>query len=85
MDHRVKKSQKNRWKRNNVNKDGEESVGARILESYFISTKTYRNILTLVRGFMVYTRSVLEISPEIIYVPGLHSNQSSIEGLFSNI
>ena len=73
------------WKRNNVDKDGKESVSARILDSYRISTTTYRNLLTLVRGFMVYAKSVLEISPEIKYVPGLHSNQSSIEDLFSNI
>ena len=42
-------------------------------------------MLTLVCGFMAYAKSVLESSPEIKYVPGLHSNQSSIEGLFSNI
>ena len=73
------------WKRNNVNKNGEESVGVRILESYFISTKLYRNLLTSVRGFMAYVKFVLESSPEIKYVPGLHPNQSSIEVLFSNI
>ena len=74
-----------KWKTNNVSKEGEEPVSARIRESFFISTKTYRNMLTLVRGFMAYAKSVLESSPEIMYVPGLHSNQSSIEGLFSNI
>ena len=36
-------------------------------------------------GFIGYTKSILESSPRISLIPTLHSNQSSIENLFSCI
>ena len=52
--------------------DEEQNVGKRILDSYHISHKTYRNLLTLVRGFVGYVRAVLDISKDDTYIPALH-------------
>ena len=38
-----------------------------------------------IHGFIGYTKEVFRVDTDITFVPGLHSNQSSIESLFSNI
>ena len=42
-------------------------------------------MLSLVHGFIGYSRQILDCCETIQYIPALHCNQSSIEGLFSNI
>ena len=74
-----------RWMIETDIEDEEQNVGKRTLDSYHISHKTYRNLLTLVRGFVGYARAVLDISKDDTFIPALHCNQSSIEGLFSCI
>ena len=61
------------------------NVGARIIESYFITVNTYNNLLTLIRDFLGYIESILSISPDEEWIPALHFNQSSIEGFFTCI
>ena len=46
---------------------------------------THTNVLTQVRGLFCYTFVVLLQSEDVRYAPALHSNQSSVEGLFSSV
>ena len=54
-------------------------------ERYVIAKKTYHNIVSLVYGFIGYARQILNDTGDKEYVPALHCDQSSIEGLFSHV
>ena len=50
--------------------------------------ETFRNFLLTVSGFVAYAKSMIKISAQVmprLYIPCLHSNQSTIESLFSLI
>ena len=55
------------------------------VDKYFISLITYNNMKTLVTGFLQYACCIIENDNETIYIPALHSNQSSLESLFYRI
>ena len=55
------------------------------IAKYFIADQTYQNLLCLIRGFFGYANCILSYSDKETLVPGLYSNQSSIEGLFSRM
>lgn len=61
------------------------TISASTTAKYFISDKTYDNLLRMIGGFCGYVKCILAYSDAEIFVPGLHSNQSSVEGLFSRI
>jgi hypothetical protein len=69
---------------NKINK-GKEGANARTVESFCISLKTYKNLLTFVKGYMPYAKEMLKYLPVLAYIPALHCNQSSIEELVSCI
>ena len=71
------------WVDANKSNKGKEGITPRMVESYCLSLKTYKNLLTLVKGYMSYAKEMLKYSPVLPYIPALHCNQSSIEGLFS--
>ena len=53
-----------------------------------IAFETFRNFSIAVSGFVAYSKSIIDISSRTmpsLYIPCLHSNQSSIESLFSLI
>jgi hypothetical protein len=67
------------WKlRNNSNKPANVDV-----KTHFLAPQTYLNIRIGAAGFFYYARSVLKAKDGPRYVPGAHSNQSSLEALFS--
>ena len=47
------------WKEEIDTIKNNEQGGVRIIDAYFISTKTYDNLLTLVRGFLGYAEALL--------------------------
>ena len=73
------------WKMDNNKTTSEDGTDTRDAERYFIAKKTYHNMLSLVHGFIGYARQILNKSETVEYIPALHCNQSSIEGLFSHI
>ena len=73
------------WINNTEVNSYQTNVTRRVQDSYCLSKITYHNILTLVMGFIGYTKSILESSPRTSLISTLHSNQSSIENLFSCI
>mmetsp|Transcript_27908 Transcript_27908/g.41164 ORF Transcript_27908/g.41164 Transcript_27908/m.41164 type:complete len:276 (-) Transcript_27908:315-1142(-) len=53
-----------------------------------IASETFRNFSLTVSGFIAYAKEMIRISAQImpgLYIPLLHSNQSTIESLFSLI
>jgi hypothetical protein len=52
-------------------------------KKYFLAEQTYTNLRLMIAGFFHYARTVLDHADGPEYVPALHSNQSSIEALFS--
>ena len=52
---------------------------------HFIAEQTYTNLLRLLRGFCGYASCMLLYSDEEIFVPRLHSDQSSLVGNFSRV
>ena len=59
-----------------------EKIMEREVNKYYMSVITYNNTMILVRGFIQYSRCIVTIISPDIYVPALHSNQSSLEGFF---
>ena len=49
----------------------------------FLATQTYRNLQVQIFGFLGYCRQVMSLG--VSYVPYKHSNQSTIEALFSYV
>ena len=56
-------------------------------EKFFIADQTYENVLIRVAVFLVYSEALLQLPEEhnIIFIPGSHCNQSSIEIFFSRL
>ena len=48
---------------------------------------TFQNLLQCVEGFFEYSKAILSVTDEnsLKFVPGLHSNQSSLENFFSRM
>ena len=65
---------------NKVRKD--EKLSAAETGRYFIATYTYKNQLTLVRGFLGYVSCILDYSEEEKCIHDLQSKQFSIESFF---
>jgi len=59
-------------------------VKGRDREKLFLAQATWLNLRVTICGFTGYARSVLQ-SGELQFVPFLHSNQSSLENVFSQI
>ena len=59
--------------------------GVNAKHQLFISTVTYRNLKVAITGFFGYAYKLLSNKKSVLYVPMLHSNQSSIEAFFSYI
>lgn len=68
-----------------VRKHNEGNSPATERDSYFISIKTYHNLIVLTYGFIGYANKVIKQYDSEYYIPALHCNQSSIEGLSSCI
>ena len=49
----------------------------------FVAHITYRNLKVAITGFLEYAENLLSKNTSIVFVPFLHSNQSSIEAFFS--
>ena len=60
-----------------------ETVTDSKVNKYYIYVITYNNMKICMRGFMQYTRCIVEIVSPQMYILTLHSNQSSAKGLFS--
>jgi hypothetical protein len=53
-------------------------------EKKFIAGVTYRNMKLCIFGFLYYAEGLLQCAgPNVKFIPYLHANQSSLEGLFS--
>ena len=73
------------WKNDVTLSNMKNGVRSKEGEKFFIAKKTFQNLLSLVYGFMGYAKQILRMNNKCVYVPALHCNQSSIEGLFSHI
>ena len=56
-------------------------------DKFFIADQTFQNLLQCVGGFFAYSEAVLGLKgiDGIEFIPGLHSNQSSLENFFSRM
>jgi len=68
--------------------DGRFNGETRSWQRTGIAFETFRNFSLTVSGFVAYAKSMIKISAQVmprLYIPCLHSNQSTIESLFSLI
>ena len=56
-------------------------------DKFFIADVSFENMLQCIGGFVAYSEAILSLpdSNGILYVPGLHCNQSSLENFFSRM
>ena len=62
-----------------------QNWGVNAKHQLFISTVTYRNLKVAITGFFDYAYKLLTNKKSVLFVPMVHSNQSSIEVFFSYI
>ena len=68
-----------------VRNHNEVNLSATERDSYFISIKIYHNLIVSKQGFIGYANKVTKKCDSEYYIPALHCNHSSIEGLSSFI
>ena len=75
------------WKAQRGHVISSMNLTKRDTEKYFMADITYHNLLQCIGGFFAYSKAVLSASDptSLWYVPGLHSNQSSLENFFSRM
>ena len=62
----------------------DNNLADKVVGKYFISFITYNNMKTMLRGFIGYAECIISSSDNPIFVPALHSNQSSLECFFKH-
>ena len=75
------------WKYQRVHVMESMKLRKKDTDKFFIAEQTFQNLLQCVGGFFEYSKAVLSVSDVTIlkFVPGLHSNQSSVENFFSRM
>ena len=71
------------WSKEQKVDDLSTKWGVKKWEELFISSVTFRNLKICVGAFFAYAKQVLSNNPDLIFVPYLHANQSTIEAVFS--
>ena len=72
------------WINWNLTKE-KQNWGVNAKHQLFIVTVTYRNLKVAITGFFCYADKLSTNKKLVLFVPMLHSNQSSIEAFFSYI
>ena len=75
------------WKYQRVSVMNRFNMTRKDTDKFFIADQTFDNMLQCVGGFVAYSESILELPGgiNVSFIPGLHSNQSSLENFFSRM
>ena len=75
------------WKHQRVSVMTRFQMNRKDTDQFFIADQTFENMLQCVGGFLAYSEAILGLpnSTNVFYIPGLHSNQSSLEIFFSRM